>query len=332
MTYRTEGKMEDKDVEPTSLVSVLPVASGGGPTVDPGSTKSLGRLSASGSTREMECHVIVESAPRSESYNLIADQLGRKTAPSLEQVLLYLGRDHNDDVVSFKLCDGGVDVVRSRKLATPMGTFAAIVWDTLTTPVQTDQWTLKCLEHLDENTFYTQVTLHPAPPPPLGPPLARTMATVAAPQVAKDPLVVLHLVQKRFRSKDRLVLAFRNVTDDAQFPVPMHGSARVRVNGWIIFEMGTRDHTVVRTLVKFRASRHTTRSALEMEIYLETIASTLFQICDSATRSKLRRTSAISSGSQRSPVRDAKRGHNSASGRSQPSNGRNSDANPLTCR
>ncbi|KAF0719776.1 Aste57867_809 [Aphanomyces stellatus] len=234
-------------------------------------------------TKEVECHVMTSARPA--SYTLISDQLSRKTNHAINTIYKHMGRMCRD-AVQYKVADGAVDIVRNRRVEARSATIARCHWGTLTTPVATDQYVVETLEQVDENTLYTRVTLLAPDPGP--------------------PLLVLQLVQKRFRSKDRIVLAFRNIVQDAHFPVP-HIPVAVRVTGWLVFSRD-KENTHARTLVKFRASR---RTATHGEViaggvrhpdttsYLRTVASLLFQIVDTKTSFKLRKPS-VTGGSQRS--------------------------------
>ncbi|KAF0689844.1 Aste57867_18756 [Aphanomyces stellatus] len=266
------------------LAPVLPSTSSSSPT-------RIRRLKKGQSSNlEAECHSLHAGLPggRVDAYRVITDQLERRLNHATRRIHKYVGTACRDGVRLFATDDGGIDIVRSRMCEVHLDTFARCVWGTLTTVTSSNDdtstaaaaWTVQPLDRIDDNTCYTCVTV---PDPTKG-------------HTAK---LVLHVLHKRLRAANRVVLVFRNVVHDPLFPPP---PVALRMSGWVVLERD-QQATHARTFVQLRPT--TTRNQSNHETsWVRDVAEALFHAVDAANTSKWHLGSMSS---------DVKRKHSAAS-------------------
>ncbi|KAF0719775.1 Aste57867_808 [Aphanomyces stellatus] len=201
----------------------------------------------------------------------MANQLRRRTPSASAAVQVYECRD----APQFRAVDGGLDMVRHRKIAMRLGTFERCVWGTFTTPTQSAQWRVKCLERPDANTVYMHISL-------------------CVPRGRPDDDNVFVSLQ---------VVFHRVHQTKGRFAVTNH-HVKVRVSGWIVLDRD-KESTLARTLVKFRTSRWAAEIVVvnvrfpDTPMYVRQIATS------SCNMSKMKRGRLLSPNGQRNVERAA---------------------------
>ncbi|RHY11312.1 hypothetical protein DYB36_005416 [Aphanomyces astaci] len=183
---------------------------------------------------------------RADGYQWIADALEKETKAALRQVRDRVGRDRHVPQVRFFTTNGdGIDLVRCRLVDMPLESFSRCIWGTFTSTMTYDDWSVQCLERLDDNTCYCRVVFDHG--------------------IAPNVPLRLNILQRQVRTKDRVVIVLRNVVEDNEFPLPPQ-SVRLLMNGWFVFDRDHQNATLARTLVQCHATRTDNNLSEEQEI------------------------------------------------------------------
>ncbi|CAK4082733.1 unnamed protein product [Aphanomyces euteiches] len=223
---------------------------------------------------EPESHTLLGGDARPSDIQHLVEHLIRKKPVALQKLKKYVGHDCRDAIRLFHPTaksssdEEAVDLVRNRVSEVHLEGFARCVWGTLTTPATHPGCTIECLERINDNTIYNRITIDDVP-------------------------LVMHLLSHQTRSPNRIVIVFRNIVDDGQFPLEGQPYL-VLLSGWLVLDRD-QQATHARTFVKFRGtqvrqSNNNVDKTSEESTWLDAIATKLFDLVETTNKTKLHGT------------------------------------------